>query len=127
MFILTKGRVHVEKATRQHGVQVLASLSDGSFFGEQALLFGTYRNATVRSLSFCNVCALHKEQVDFVLDKVSERAGSAPDLHAVVPSQSYGISHPLFRSLLLSVIGGFFCFVGAFVSHHHSTPRTSAC
>jgi CRP-like cAMP-binding protein len=69
MFILNKGRVHVEKDTQSDGIQILASLSDGSFFGEQALLFGTFRNATVRSLSFCNVCVLRKCDVDGVLDK----------------------------------------------------------
>merc|ERR1711865_623982 len=69
MFILNKGRVHVEKNTKDQGVKILASLSDGSYFGEQALLFGTFRNATVRSLSFCNVCVLKKVDVDGVLDK----------------------------------------------------------
>jgi CRP-like cAMP-binding protein len=69
MFILNKGRVQIEKRTTKHGIRVTASLSDGSFFGEEALLFGTYRQETVRSLSFCNVCALNKDNVDEVLDK----------------------------------------------------------
>ena len=68
MFILNKGRVQVEKKTKSRGIRV-TSLADGSYFGEQALLFGTYRQETVRSLSFCNVCALKKEDVDSVLEK----------------------------------------------------------
>lgn len=68
MFILNKGRVQVEKKTKSRGMRV-TSLADGSYFGEQALLFGTYRQETVRSLSFCNVCALKKEDVDSVLEK----------------------------------------------------------
>lgn len=54
----------VEILTRDQ--QVLATLSDGSFFGEMALISASPRNATVKATSFCDLYFLSRESFDKV-------------------------------------------------------------
>lgn len=59
MFIIQSGKVKVvsDAATEKH---TLATLSDGDFFGEMALLAGGLRSAAVRAITDLNVWVLSK-------------------------------------------------------------------
>ncbi len=65
MFFVSKGNVEIldEEDT------TLGVLGEGSFFGETSLLKEQPRNATVRSVSFCNVYSLDKDSFDHLLNK----------------------------------------------------------
>jgi CRP-like cAMP-binding protein len=63
MFFISKGEASV-----MVGDHEVAVLSDGSFFGEQALLFGGQRTATIVAKTLCQVYALSREDFDSMID-----------------------------------------------------------
>lgn len=48
---------------------VVATLHEGQFFGESALLYDTKRNANVRALGYCELYRLDKEQFDEITSR----------------------------------------------------------
>jgi hypothetical protein len=54
-----------------HGV-VVATLSDGSYVGEVAVMFEQKRTASVRALTFCDILVLSKDDFDGVLSQYPE-------------------------------------------------------
>jgi hypothetical protein len=65
MFFVSKGSVEI---LDEEGIS-FGMLGEGSFFGETSLLKEQPRNATVRSVSFCNVYSLNKDSFDHLLNK----------------------------------------------------------
>ncbi|KAL9647149.1 hypothetical protein ABK040_004865 [Willaertia magna] len=68
MFFLGKGSVEIVLG---NGV-VVATLVEGQFFGEVALLMNAKRNASIRAKEICELYILHKEDFDLVLGKYPE-------------------------------------------------------
>jgi hypothetical protein len=64
MFIIAHGEVEVFA-----GEKVVASLKEGQFFGEIALLEHTERTADVRSKSYCDLYTLHKDDFLKIVEK----------------------------------------------------------
>ena len=64
MYFISRGTVQVESGD---GKQVYATLGDGDFFGEMALLLDQPRTATVRAMDYCDVYSLSKTAFDHVL------------------------------------------------------------
>jgi voltage-gated potassium channel len=65
MYFIGHGTVEVLSAD---GHSIYATLTDGDFFGEIALLFRQPRTASIRALDYCDLYALSKEAFDRVLD-----------------------------------------------------------
>jgi len=65
MYFIQKGTVDI---LSKEG-QVLATLSDGAFFGEAALLTSSPRNATVRATSYCDLHVLKRSSFEKVLGR----------------------------------------------------------
>lgn len=63
LYVLQKGSVAIEKAGRH-----LSVLTDGSYFGEQALLYGTTRSASALAISFCETMYLTRDDIQAVAD-----------------------------------------------------------
>ena len=66
MFFISRGHVEI---VSEDGKNVFATLTDGSFFGEIALLFSSERTASVRASDYCDLYTLDKETFDNVLSK----------------------------------------------------------
>lgn len=64
MFFIGRGTVEVLGKDEQ---SVQATLGDGQFFGEVALVKGQPRNATVRAVGYCDLYALDKETFDRIV------------------------------------------------------------
>ncbi len=64
MYFINKGFVEV---VSKDGKEVYATLKDGDFFGEIALLLKQPRNATIRSVEYCDLYSLSKESFDLVI------------------------------------------------------------
>lgn len=71
MFFISRGKVEI---VSEDGQTVFATLSDGSFFGEIALLFSSERTASVRAKDYCDLYTLDKFTFDNVLAKFPEIA-----------------------------------------------------
>ena len=71
IYFINKGRVEV-LATDEN--TVVATLSDGDFFGEMALLSSEPRSNTVRALDYCNLYAFGRDEFDQVLADFPEFA-----------------------------------------------------
>lgn len=71
IFFINKG--HVEVLSHDEGT-VVATLSDGDFFGEWALLSSQPRANTVVAVDYCNLYALERDKFDRVLDGFPEFA-----------------------------------------------------
>lgn len=71
LYFVNKGTVDVLSADDS---QVIATLSDGDFVGEMALLSSQPRANTVIALDYCNVYALGRDGFDQVLDRFPEVA-----------------------------------------------------
>ncbi len=71
MFFISRGKVEI---VSEDGATVFATLSDGSFFGEIALLFSSERTASVRAKDYCDLYTLDKFTFDNVLAKFPEIA-----------------------------------------------------
>ncbi|MCD6013144.1 MAG: putative transcriptional regulator, Crp/Fnr family [Flavipsychrobacter sp.] len=64
MYFINKGSVEVMS---QDGRDVYATLKDGDFFGELALLLKQPRNATIKAVGYCDLYSLSKESFDLVI------------------------------------------------------------
>lgn len=64
MYFINKGLVEV---VSQDGMHVYATLKDGDFFGEIALLLKQPRNATIRAVDYCDLYSLDKDSFDAVI------------------------------------------------------------
>jgi Cyclic nucleotide-binding domain/Ion transport protein len=64
MYFIKKGFVEV---VSHDGKEIYATLKDGDFFGEIALLLKQPRNATIRSVEYCDLYSLNKESFDLVI------------------------------------------------------------
>jgi voltage-gated potassium channel len=64
MYFITQGTVEV---VSKDGSVVHATLTDGNFFGEIALVLQQPRSASVRAVSYCDLYRLDKEMFDRVL------------------------------------------------------------
>jgi hypothetical protein len=64
MYFINKGIVEV---TSQDGREVYATLKDGDFFGELALLLKQPRNATIRAVGYCDLYSLSKDSFDLAI------------------------------------------------------------
>lgn len=71
MYFISRGKVEI---VSEDGKTVFATLSDGSFFGEIAILFSSERTASVRAADYCDLYTLDKFTFDNVLTKFPEVA-----------------------------------------------------
>jgi CRP-like cAMP-binding protein len=71
MFFISRGKVEI---VSEDGATVFATLSDGSFFGEIALLFSSERTASVRATDYCDLYTLDKFTFDNVLARFPDIA-----------------------------------------------------
>lgn len=76
MYFISKGRVEV---VSPDGVQVYASLGEGAFFGEMALVFDQPRTASARAADYCDLYYLDKSVFDRVLNRFPEFKKSVLD------------------------------------------------
>lgn len=74
MFFISKG--HVDVVSEDESI-VYATLSEGHFFGEIALLLSSPRTASIRTQTYCDLYRLDKETFDDVLHKY-------PDFEATI-------------------------------------------
>ncbi|MDX1469585.1 MAG: ion transporter [Acidimicrobiia bacterium] len=65
IYFINKGTVEVLSRDES---EVVATLKDGDFFGEGALLTSLPRSNTVRAVDYCNLFALNREHFDHVLE-----------------------------------------------------------
>ena len=68
LYIIQKGRAHVENITEDGNGIIVKQLVENDVFGELALIFGSVRNASVRTLNFCETLSLHREHYISALD-----------------------------------------------------------
>lgn len=75
-FIIRTGEIGREMYLIRHGIVevlahgvVVATLSDGSYVGEVAVMFEQKRTASVRAQTFCDILVLSKEAFDSVLSQ----------------------------------------------------------
>ncbi len=66
MFFIAHGEVEV---MNDDGSIVYATLTNGQFFGEIAILLSTSRTATVRAKVYCDLYVLHKDTFDRILQR----------------------------------------------------------
>lgn len=66
-YLVARGSVEILKSDRTTGSRHLATLRDGDFFGETALLTQNPRNATVRTLTDCWFLTLHQQSFRRIL------------------------------------------------------------
>lgn len=71
MYFISRGKVEI---VSEDGNTVYATLADGSFFGEIALLFSSERTASVRAAEYCDLYTLDKFTFDNVLQKFPDIA-----------------------------------------------------
>jgi len=71
MYFISRGKVEI---VSEDGKTVYATLSDGAFFGEIALLFSSERTASVRAAEYCDLYTLDKFTFDNVLAKFPDVA-----------------------------------------------------
>lgn len=69
MYFINKGSVEV---VSQDGKQVYATLKEGDYFGEIALLLKQPRNATIRAIDYCDLYSLDKESFDDAISNYPE-------------------------------------------------------
>ncbi len=66
MYFISRGSVDVVSAD---GNTVFATLQEGHFFGEIALLLSTPRTASIRAAEYCDLYRLHKDHFDKVISR----------------------------------------------------------
>ncbi len=64
MYIVSSGTVDV---VSQDGGEVFATLGEGAFVGEMALVFQTERAASVRARGYCDLYVLTRRQFEYIL------------------------------------------------------------
>ncbi|MBI9101108.1 MAG: ion transporter [Spirochaetales bacterium] len=73
MFFISKGSVDVVSEDEKI---VYATLTDGAFFGEIALLLSTPRTATIKAKDYCDLYSLHKDTFQKILQRYPDFAQS---------------------------------------------------
>jgi CRP-like cAMP-binding protein len=71
LYFINKGTVNV---IQEEDSKILATLHEGSFFGEAALLSDEPRNASIRTNDFCELFTLDKHKFQDVLRKFPDFA-----------------------------------------------------
>lgn len=71
MYFISRGSVEV---VSENGEQVFATLQDGSYFGEIALINREPRTASIRARNYCDVYTLSRDVLEHVLQKFPEIA-----------------------------------------------------
>lgn len=66
MYFISRGSVEI---LSERTGQVFASISEGGYFGEIALLMDSPRNASVRALDYCDLYTLDKDSFQMVLQR----------------------------------------------------------
>eukprot|EP01059_Diplonema_ambulator_P009705 TRINITY_DN19649_c1_g1_i1.p2 TRINITY_DN19649_c1_g1~~TRINITY_DN19649_c1_g1_i1.p2 ORF type:complete len:340 (+),score=129.83 TRINITY_DN19649_c1_g1_i1:1786-2805(+) len=76
MYFISRGEVQVVSEAKEASERVVyATLRDGSFFGEVALLFNdSRRTATVVTSSFCDLFVLRKEDFDLIQESFPDQS-----------------------------------------------------
>eukprot|EP01059_Diplonema_ambulator_P010389 TRINITY_DN20417_c0_g1_i1.p1 TRINITY_DN20417_c0_g1~~TRINITY_DN20417_c0_g1_i1.p1 ORF type:complete len:523 (+),score=175.73 TRINITY_DN20417_c0_g1_i1:454-2022(+) len=74
MFFISSGEVNVCVEEEGKPPKIVATLTDGCFFGEVALIYHTKRTATVMAHTVCELYILRKVHFEEVLDEFSEYA-----------------------------------------------------
>lgn len=69
MYIIKTGMVRISKQTQE-----LATLGEGDFFGETALIDNQVRNASAETLSDCEIFVLNKEDFAALMQKSPDSA-----------------------------------------------------
>ena len=77
MFFISKGTVEV---VSDDGSQVFATLTEGNFFGEIALLTMEPRTASIRAADYCDLFTLDKNTFEMVLERYPEFAEKMHDM-----------------------------------------------
>lgn len=78
MYFISKGTIEV---VSKDGTQVYATLTEGDFFGEIALVLNEPRTASIRALTFCDLYRLDKQVFEHVLRQ-------HPEIGAQITSQA---------------------------------------
>ncbi len=73
MFFISKGSIDVVSEDEK---VVYATLSDGAYFGEIAILLSTPRTATIKAKDYCDLYSLHKDTFDQILQRFPDFASS---------------------------------------------------
>lgn len=73
MYFISRGSVDV--VSEDESI-VYATLNEGAFFGEIALLLSTPRNATIKAREYCDLYSLNKTTFERILDKYPDFAES---------------------------------------------------
>jgi voltage-gated potassium channel len=84
MYFISHGRLQV---IGRDDRTVLATLSDGEFFGEMALLLNQPRNATVKAIGYCDLYLLAKPGFDAIVERYPEFAAH---IHAMMAGRQEG-------------------------------------
>jgi CRP-like cAMP-binding protein len=71
MYFISRGKVEI---VSEDGQTIFATLTDGNFFGEIAILFSSERTASVRAADYCDLYTLDKFTFDNVLAKFPDVA-----------------------------------------------------
>lgn len=87
IYFINKGRVEVLAPDEQ---LVVATLTDGNFFGEMALLTSQPRANTVRALDYCNLYTLDRERFERVLENFPEFAARVEEIAAARRAEAAG-------------------------------------
>jgi hypothetical protein len=66
MYFISKGSVEVIAA---NGIDILTILNEGSFFGEIALLKKATRNASIKSIGYCELYSLDRDTFDKIIQR----------------------------------------------------------
>ncbi|MCB1191555.1 MAG: cyclic nucleotide-binding domain-containing protein [Leptospiraceae bacterium] len=77
MYFISRGHVDILDAEAKN---VVVTLTEGSFFGEIALLISTPRTATVRASDYCDLYTLNKATFDSVLAMFPEFAKKVQEI-----------------------------------------------
>ncbi len=77
MYFISKGAVEV---VSEDGHTVYATLTQGNFFGEIALLMSTPRTATIRAIDYCDLYTLDKPTFHQILENYPEFTAKVEDM-----------------------------------------------
>ena len=77
MYVIRKGNVKICLYTKG-GHDVV--LSEGAFFGEMALVMHLRRNASVKAITMCDLCVLHKDYFDHIVVEYPQFATKVKDM-----------------------------------------------
>ncbi len=77
IYFINRGSVEVLGSDDR---EVVATLTDGDFFGEMALLSAAPRNNTVRALDYCDLYSLERDRFDRVLSEFPDFAAQVREV-----------------------------------------------